>query len=218
MKITADLLRKHGACDDPPDCQVARFAALWPDGAEPTVEALTEAAACGLDVWWLVRVLPLHDQRRYAWWCASQVAYLTDDQRVHDCLATVRRAVEEPGSVAAAELRAAEAAAWAAGARRRRRGRRARRGRRRRETRQKPRSLPACRSCYWGSVMVESSEGDGLLRRVVAAWETDSGQQMLALSCGHTKMICKSLAYSYHAGEYTACSQGTCGNQRRWRR
>ena len=109
MRITAALLRRHGACAD----QVAEFQRLWPRGAEPTVEALAQAAGRGLDPWWLWRLLPAEgpgSQRAYALWCAEQVAHLVTDPRVAACLEVVRRRVEDPQSVDAGALAAALAA------------------------------------------------------------------------------------------------------------
>ena len=113
MKITADLLAARGACVD----QVAEVRRLWPRGAEPTDEDLTQAEAHGLNWLWLVCLLPAEgpgSQRAFALWCAEQVAHLADDQRVADCLDVVRRRVADPSSVSDVELAAAWAAAWAA--------------------------------------------------------------------------------------------------------
>jgi hypothetical protein len=87
------------------------------------------------DTLWCLKLLPEHNKlwRKYAWWCASQVAHLTGDKRVHDCLAVVLRhsegkATDEELAVArkgardaaraadTATAAAAYAAAWAAGA------------------------------------------------------------------------------------------------------
>lgn len=111
MRITAALLRRHGACAE----QVAVVKKLWPHGAQPTVKVLTEAAAEGLDPWWLWNLLPAEgpgSQRAYALWCAEQVAHLCADARVAECLTVVRRRVEDPASVSDGEL---EAVALAAG-------------------------------------------------------------------------------------------------------
>ena len=118
MKITPALLRKHGACSE----QVEEFAALYPHGTEPTVEEMFTCAAEGLDVLWCLRLLPLEgpgSQRAFSLWCAEQVAHLSDDPRVAECLAVVRTRVLDPASVtdnvlAAAWAAAREAAAWAA--------------------------------------------------------------------------------------------------------
>jgi hypothetical protein len=70
------------------------------------------------DTLWCLKLLPEHNNlwRKYAWWCASQVAHLTDDKRVHDCLAVVLRYSE--GEATDEELRVARkgAAVWAAAA------------------------------------------------------------------------------------------------------
>jgi len=111
MKITHALLVAHGACRD----QAEQFLADYPDGLLPTVEALTCAAAAGLDVWWAVRLLPAEgpgSARAYALWCAQQVAHLCPDSRVAECLAVVARRVEAPDSASDADLDAAGAAAW----------------------------------------------------------------------------------------------------------
>jgi hypothetical protein len=88
------------------------------------------------DTLWCLDLFPEHNNlwRKYAWWCASQVAHLTGDKRVHDCLAVVLRhsegkatdeelAVARKGaayadyaSAAADAADAAAAAAYAAGA------------------------------------------------------------------------------------------------------
>ncbi len=110
MRITAELLRRHGACKE----QCATVATLWPDGAVPTIDALTEAAANGLDPWWLWRLLPAEgpgSRRAYALWCAEQVAHLCSAPRVAQCMAVVRRRVESPGSVTDDELRRARSCA-----------------------------------------------------------------------------------------------------------
>ena len=114
MKITADLLMMHDACYE----QVAEVRLLWPDGVEPTIDVLAEAAVEGLDPWWLWHLLPAEgpgSRRAYALWCAKQVAHLSGDQRVAQCLAVVRRRVEDPSGVSDEELHAyADAAAYAA--------------------------------------------------------------------------------------------------------
>jgi hypothetical protein len=78
------------------------------------------------DTLWCLDLLPEHNNlwRKYAWWCASQVAHLTDDKRVHDCLAVVLRHSEGKATdeelrvarkgAAAAAAGTATAAAWAA--------------------------------------------------------------------------------------------------------
>jgi len=113
MRIDAEMLRRHGACA----AQVKEVARLWPRGTEPTVEALIIASAHGLDVLWLLMLLPAEgpgSRRAFALWCAEQVADFADDKRVADCLAVVRRRVEDSASVSDADLDAARAAAWAA--------------------------------------------------------------------------------------------------------
>jgi len=118
MKITPALLRKHGACSE----QVEEFTALYPRGTEPTVDTMFACAAAGLDIFWCLCLLPLEgpgSRRAFALWCAEQIAHLSDDPRVTECLAVVRRRVLDPASVtdnvlAAAWAAAREAAAWAA--------------------------------------------------------------------------------------------------------
>jgi hypothetical protein len=75
------------------------------------------------DTLWCLKLLPEHNKlwRKYAWWCASQVAHLTDDKRVHDCLAVVLRhsegkATDEELAVARKGAAAAYADAAAANA------------------------------------------------------------------------------------------------------
>ena len=119
MKITPALLRKHGACSE----QVEEFTALYPRGTEPTVDTMFACAAAGLDIFWCLCLLPLEgpgSQRAFSLWCAEQVAHLSDDPRVAECLAVVRTRVLDPASVtdnvlAAAwdtAMDAARAAAW----------------------------------------------------------------------------------------------------------
>ena len=116
MKITYDLLVKHKACNS----QREAFKVLYPDGCEPTVKNLFDLAAEGLDAWWLWHVLPAEgpgSQRAYALWCAEEVAHLTTDKRVADCLKVVRRQVEFQDVTAeqmAAADDAADDAAWTA--------------------------------------------------------------------------------------------------------
>ena len=118
MRLTYELLKAQTppACDE----QANEFQRLFPDGCEPTVENLTflanhEHADRGLlDVTWLVRLLPKEgpgSMRAFALWCAEQVAYLCDDQRVRDCIEVVRRRVDVPGSCTDQELAAAGDAA-----------------------------------------------------------------------------------------------------------
>jgi hypothetical protein len=116
MRLTYELLCKHGACEPQRD----EFRRLYPDGCEPTVDVLTALAnsgytpGCLLDVFWLVRLLPEEgpgSARAFALWCAEQVAPLAKDKRVDDCLAVVRRRVDAPGSCTDGELAAAGAAA-----------------------------------------------------------------------------------------------------------
>ena len=115
-RITVSTLRAVGACTD----QAALFAHLYPRGITPTVEHFAEAAAQGLDVWWAYHLLPAEgpgSQRAYALWCAEQVAHLSVDRRVAECLAVVLRCVENPVAVTDQMLAAAgpaRAAAWAA--------------------------------------------------------------------------------------------------------
>jgi hypothetical protein len=68
------------------------------------------------DTLWCLDLLPEHNKlwRKYAWWCASQVSYLTDDKRVHDCLAVVLRYSE--GEATDEELRVARKGANASAA------------------------------------------------------------------------------------------------------
>ena len=116
MKITPALLRQHNACSE----QVEEFSALYPHGTEPTVEAMFVCAAEGLDALWCLCLLPPEgpgSRRAFALWCAEQVSDLSADPRVAECLAVVRRRVENPDSVSDFELSEAAraAAAWMAG-------------------------------------------------------------------------------------------------------
>jgi hypothetical protein len=115
MRLTYELLKSQ----TPPACeeQASEFKRLYSDGCEPTVDNLFELESYGLDVFWLTRLLHADgpgSMRAFALWCAEQVAYLSTDQRVTDCLAVVRRRVEEPGNCTDNELAAAGDAAWAA--------------------------------------------------------------------------------------------------------
>ena len=117
MKITHELLSKL----EPSCSQFVQFCELWPNGAEPTEENLLQVWGMRLDIFHLVRLLPREGQgsrRAFALWCAQQVVHLTDDQRVHNCLAVVERRVQDPDSVSDEELwraaTAARAAAYAA--------------------------------------------------------------------------------------------------------
>lgn len=103
MKITADLLRAHNEYMD----RVSAFAALWPDGLEPTVEAVFIAEAAGFDVLGWTRLLPREgpgSRRAFTLWCVEQMAHHSDDPRVLECLQLLRRRVFEPSAVSAADL------------------------------------------------------------------------------------------------------------------
>jgi hypothetical protein len=103
MKITATLLRRHGACAP----QVAEFARQFPHGCQPTHENLLFLSSCpyvdesgttqpGLDPWWLWHLLPdegIGSKREYAWLCAEDVAESAMDMRSVACRAMVRRMV-----------------------------------------------------------------------------------------------------------------------------
>ena len=52
-KITAAMLRQHGACAD----QVRVFETNWPDGMTPTIAACRKAARLRLDIGWAARNL-----------------------------------------------------------------------------------------------------------------------------------------------------------------
>jgi len=106
MRITYELLRRHGACES----QALRFRELYPRGALPTVEVLTVLAAQGLDVLWGRCLLPTegHGSRRaLALWFTEQVVR-------DEVLPVIRRRVEDPSSVSNGELAAAWSAAEAA--------------------------------------------------------------------------------------------------------
>jgi hypothetical protein len=66
------------------------------------------------DTLWCLDLFPEHNNlwRKYAWWCASQVSHLTDDKRVHDCLAVVLRHSE--GKATDEELAVARKGAFSA--------------------------------------------------------------------------------------------------------
>jgi len=116
MKITPALLRQHNACSE----QVEEFSALYPHGTEPTVEAMFVCAAEGLDALWCLCLLPPEgpgSRRAFALWCAEQVSDLSADPRVAECLAVVRRRVENPDSVSDFELSEAARVAAARAAR-----------------------------------------------------------------------------------------------------
>ena len=48
MKITAELLRRHNACEE----EVAVFAKHWPSGVTPNLRTLAKAQKLHLDVSW----------------------------------------------------------------------------------------------------------------------------------------------------------------------
>ena len=61
---------------------------------------------------WVLRCLPEHDNlwRKFAWWCANEVGYLSNDERVNYCLNVVWKHSE--GLADDEELDAAKVAAW----------------------------------------------------------------------------------------------------------
>ena len=69
MKITKELLQRRHASEG----QVAEFDRLYPDGCEPTVEALTALDCQAFDVLWLVYLLAPRDVVQYAYRCASHM-------------------------------------------------------------------------------------------------------------------------------------------------
>ena len=58
MRITEAWLTKHGACA----YRVAKFTAIWPDGAEMTEANLLLAADADLPLDWLARRLPIWEE------------------------------------------------------------------------------------------------------------------------------------------------------------
>jgi len=117
VKITEATLQPEGAPIWRYACQhlVDAFLALYPKGAEPTVEVLTALQAAGLDVWWLIRLLPLHGANgvvAFALFCA-------DPNGTHPQLESARQWVAGSnvgGNVPEADLRASAAEAWAVAA------------------------------------------------------------------------------------------------------
>ena len=110
MKIIRELLKQNDACEE----QTVRFAELFPDGCEPTIENLSVLWAEKLSVFWLTRLLPaegLNSRRHFAYLCAREVSHLIKDKRAHECLEVVRRRVEDPNSVSDEELQNATYAA-----------------------------------------------------------------------------------------------------------
>jgi len=110
MRITTELLKKYDACED----QVKPFSKSYPNGIEASGENAILLAAEGFDVSWAVFLLPQEgpgSQRAFALWCAEQVAHLSDDPRVAQCLEVVRAEVLHPGSQ---DLTTAWVTAWAA--------------------------------------------------------------------------------------------------------
>lgn len=61
MRITADLLRNHGACEE----QVEIFTRHWPDGVIPNARTVVKAQLLGLDIWWCTRLLSDAAQMEY---------------------------------------------------------------------------------------------------------------------------------------------------------
>ena len=117
MKITVSRLKSINACSN----QVREFIRLWPSGCYPTVENMMVAAAHGLDVFWLLELLPKEgpgSRRAFALWCSEQVEHMMADERSRACMDMLRRRVADPESVSeeerAATWDAAMAAAWAA--------------------------------------------------------------------------------------------------------
>ena len=111
MRLTREVLRPPGAplwrlaCEE----QVDQFCSLYPDGAEPTVEVLTECLAAELDVWWLLRLL---QPRALVMWACT----VADPDEACEHLRPARRyaAGEDVPLAVLLEARAAASAAWAA--------------------------------------------------------------------------------------------------------
>lgn len=120
MRLTREVLRPPGTAPWRTACamQVDRFCALYPGGAEPTIEVLTELHEEGL-VWWLLRLLSLRGSTgvvAFAVWCA-------DPDGTHPHLDPARRWISgedvpiaelRAEAAAAAAVNAASAEAWAA--------------------------------------------------------------------------------------------------------
>jgi len=97
MRITTELLRKHKACEK----QVKLFSKTYPRGIKASGENAVLLAAGGFDVLWAIRLLPFEgpgSQRAFNLWCVEQVAYLSTDPRVKQCLDIIRKEVLHPGS------------------------------------------------------------------------------------------------------------------------
>jgi len=97
VKITAALLRKYNACGN----QVKSFSKAYPDGIEASGENAILLMAEGFNIFCAITLLPKEgpgSQRAFALWCAEQVAHLTEDPKVKQCLKIVRAEVLQPGS------------------------------------------------------------------------------------------------------------------------
>ena len=70
MKITAELLEEHKACEE----QVSLFRRTFPEGGESTVQALLKASEAGLDITWLERFIPDESWAAYDKACAEPLA------------------------------------------------------------------------------------------------------------------------------------------------
>jgi len=97
MRITTTLINEH--C--PYKYEAAAFASEYPDGIEASGENVILLAAEGFNVLWIANLLPDEgpgSKRAFALWCAEQVAHLSDDPRVAQCLDVIRREVLQPGT------------------------------------------------------------------------------------------------------------------------
>jgi len=118
--VSQALLTSYGCCA----ASVARFAALFPNGGIPAVEAMTKARAEGLDVQWLAVLLPwrlvekLRARRRslfteYAAAVeAAEVAYRTDMEHVMDVPVPPHAAPRKLEERAQHRLRDSKREAW----------------------------------------------------------------------------------------------------------
>jgi len=110
MKITTELLKEYNACEK----QVKHFAKAYPDGVKASGENAVLLAAEGFNVLWAVNLLPqegLGSRRAFALWCAEQVAHLTKNPKIKQCLEIVKAEVLQPGSQ---NLAAAQDTVWSA--------------------------------------------------------------------------------------------------------
>ena len=114
MKITEQILKDRNACPS----QVDTFTEVFPDGATVTLANLARAHKAGLDVGWLINLLPAPARAEYrkaiapAWAMADKAiasAWVEYDKAVAPARAEYHKAI----APAWAEYHKAIASAWA---------------------------------------------------------------------------------------------------------